>query len=324
MRPILRRKLLWIWLVVTLVVSMSILSEPVSAAPAELIAPTLVDTTKTPGSTVSIDITVAEVEKLMLYQFVLYYNTTLLTATGHTSYSPFTVKAYEKTNDTAGYISLIYQMPIGEKVGFSTMDPKPVAKIDFLVDDLGISRLNLTKTVLGSVDPDAPVITHTVYDGLFANIELPLHDIAITNITFSPTEVTINESVTITVTVENQGEFEENFNITAYYDSEPIETQTGVTLSVGANTTRTFTWRANVDKGTYKIKATAGPVTGGAGPMPDETDTADNTRTAVDELIVSAGGQGVPLIVYAGGGIAAIIVIAIVVFALRKRKPKPA
>jgi hypothetical protein len=76
----------------------------------------------------------------------------------------------------------------------------------------------------------------------------------------------------INVTVENQGDQTETFNVTTYATTPVIQTQT-VTLESGAFTTLTFTWNTTgFAKGNYTIWAYATPVSG-------ETETADNTFT---------------------------------------------
>jgi hypothetical protein len=83
----------------------------------------------------------------------------------------------------------------------------------------------------------------------------------------------------IDVSVENQGDFTETFNVTLYTNTTAIETKQ-ITLANGASTTITFTWNTNgFVKGNYTIWAYAWPVLG-------ETDTDDNTF--VDGWVVVA------------------------------------
>jgi len=97
-----------------------------------------------------------------------------------------------------------------------------------------------------------------------------VRDVAITGVTASPTTVTVGDTVTVTVNAANQGTQSETFDVTAYYDSTTIGTQT-ITLATGGSTTLTFSWiTTGVTPSTYTIRATASVVTG-------ETDTADNT-----------------------------------------------
>jgi len=97
------------------------------------------------------------------------------------------------------------------------------------------------------------------------------HDITITNITPSKTVVSQGYSLNINVTAANQGDYTETFNITAYANTTIINTLTNVTLAGGSSTTITFIWNTSgFAKGNYTITAIATPV-------PNETDTKDNT-----------------------------------------------
>jgi hypothetical protein len=74
----------------------------------------------------------------------------------------------------------------------------------------------------------------------------------------------------INVTVANQGEFTETFNVTAYANTNIIQTKT-ITLTSGDSTTITFSWNTtDFVKGNYTISATVDTVQG-------ETKTEDNT-----------------------------------------------
>jgi parallel beta-helix repeat protein len=95
------------------------------------------------------------------------------------------------------------------------------------------------------------------------------HDVGITALAASKTVVGQGYNVSISVTVENQGDYTETFNVTIYGNTTEIETRE-ITLSSGNSTTLTFTWNTSgFAKGNYTISAYAWPVSG-------ETDTADN------------------------------------------------
>jgi len=101
---------------------------------------------------------------------------------------------------------------------------------------------------------------------------VPTHDIAVIDVTPSKTVVGQGYSLNINVTVENQGDYTETFNVTAYANATSIKSQT-VTLTSGNSTTVTLGWNtAGFVKGNYTIWAYAWPVEG-------ETDTEDNTLT---------------------------------------------
>lgn len=96
------------------------------------------------------------------------------------------------------------------------------------------------------------------------------HDVAVTEITPSPTSVKPGELVNVTVVVENQGAEDENFDVALHYDTTEIETKE-VALATGANESLTFNWNTtNVKAGLYALTATASIVSG-------ETETEDNT-----------------------------------------------
>ena len=102
------------------------------------------------------------------------------------------------------------------------------------------------------------------------NIYQGIHDIAVTDARSHKTIVCQGYDFYINVTVENQGNFTETFNVTAYANTTIISTLTDITLSSGNNTTLTFIWNiTNFAKGNYTVSANATIVSG-------ETDTADN------------------------------------------------
>lgn len=95
-------------------------------------------------------------------------------------------------------------------------------------------------------------------------------DIAITNVTPSKTVVGQGYSVHLNVTVANQGNYPETFDITLYV-GDWNETRT-IYLLDGTSTTITFTLNTTgFAKGNYTIWAYAKPV-------PDEINTTDNTK----------------------------------------------
>ena len=100
------------------------------------------------------------------------------------------------------------------------------------------------------------------------------HDVAVTSVTDTPDPVNQGGTVTVDVTVTNQGSFAETFNVTLTSDQDGvIHTWTNVNLSAGATTTPalTFNWdTTTATVATHTLTATAGPVTG-------ELDTSDNS-----------------------------------------------
>jgi len=115
-----------------------------------------------------------------------------------------------------------------------------------------------------------------------------IHDVVVTNVTNSKFGcvpmpcVGQNLTVRVNVTVANQGNFTETFNVTAYANSTSIASQ-NVTLASGNSTVVAFIWgTTGFTKGNYTISAYAWPV-------PGETDTADNNMTDGMVLVTLVG-----------------------------------
>jgi len=82
--------------------------------------------------------------------------------------------------------------------------------------------------------------------------------LVINSVTPSQTSATAGDSVSINATVTNEGYETETFNVTAYYNTTAIETQTVTSLAAGNSTTLTFTWdTTNVAASNYTVKVKA-------------------------------------------------------------------
>ncbi|UCG46718.1 MAG: tandem-95 repeat protein [Phycisphaerales bacterium] len=113
-------------------------------------------------------------------------------------------------------------------------------------------------------------------DLLFAHVAAePVegHDVAVTAID-APGSVLSGEQVTVDVTVENQGTFDETFDVELTDGGSPIDSRT-VSLAPGASTVVGFTWDTTAASlGDHTLTATAGPVA-------EETNTTDNSMSKV-------------------------------------------
>jgi len=133
------------------------------------------------------------------------------------------------------------------------------------------TKLELYSTDL--VASDASSIPHTTQHGtVILHALAARHDVAVVGVHPWKTIVGQGFSMHINVTVTNQGDFTETFNVTVYANTTAIQTKT-LTLTSQNSTTITFTWNTSgFVKGNYTIWAYAWPVAG-------ETDKADNTFT---------------------------------------------
>jgi outer membrane protein assembly factor BamB len=119
----------------------------------------------------------------------------------------------------------------------------------------------------GPVDSSPAILNGTLYiaskNGTLYAFYSSVHDVAITNVAPSPNVVTQNQNVNISVTVKNQGTYDEpDINVTAYYFNA---TYTGVVnstlipnLSSQGTTSISLSWNTtDTALGTYTISANA-------------------------------------------------------------------
>jgi len=113
-------------------------------------------------------------------------------------------------------------------------------------------------------------------------LELP--NVAITKISLAPTLKSPNvidygiDQVTITVKVENTGDFDETFNVTLHQDSTLLIEWTGVFLEAKTPTTLEYVWATSaLSRGYYNLIAQASNVTG----------EVENDRTGDNKLILN-------------------------------------
>lgn len=107
-----------------------------------------------------------------------------------------------------------------------------------------------------------------------------IHDIAITGFT-APGTATEGDSVSITVDLENKGDYDESFELNFLVDGSVAETRS-VTLAKGATTTEVFTWTAVV--GTHVLAAEA-VVVNDATPDDNYVETSIDVSPAAEVIL---------------------------------------
>jgi hypothetical protein len=117
-------------------------------------------------------------------------------------------------------------------------------------------------------------INYTAASYLTVDYTMIAHDLAIVDVSASKTIVGQEYNALVNITVENQGDYAETFNVTAYANTTVIGTLTNVTLmTLGSSTTLSFLWNtAEFAMGHYAMSAYVTPV-------PDEIESYDNTFT---------------------------------------------
>ena len=231
-------------------------------------------TTIKPLRTFEINISIANVTDLAGWEFKLYYPNSLLNAT-EIREGPFlktaggtfvTVKEFtDNYNETHGRI---WAACVLEGQGPGANGTGTLAIITFKTKLNGTAILHLAETDL--IDSEMPPnhISHITVDG---NVKILNVDISILNVETSKTTVGQGFLVNnISVTIKNQGETFETFNLTIYVNTSSIASQVA-TLPSGDLAILKFIWNTTgFAKGNYVISAYATPVSG-------EIDTADNT-----------------------------------------------
>lgn len=286
-----------------------------AASPATVVAVDPKTTATEPGESFEINLTVSNVSDLYGWQFNLTFDPTILNAVNVTE-GPFLKQAGDTwllgptINNIAGFVfcgDSLFPFPDEGATGSGVL-----ASITFNVTAEGKSDLHFFEMILKTVEENLPVpIDHTAVDGLFT---YPLRrDVAVTDVSASSLSVTAGQLVSINVTVRNEGEITETFDVVVSYDST-IETKTVTDLAPEAPETLSFSWDTkDVNGGNYTITAVASTLSG-------ETDIADNTRSGV-VVAVTVPPPGTPTELFVGIVVAAIAACAVVLLYIRGRRP---
>jgi len=262
------------------------------------------------------------------YQFSLSYNPNVLRGVEVTNgelvknatHPDETVFAPGPFDKTAGELITTYAYYV--KPGMVTSGPGILANVTFNVVGLGDSDIVLglgdetlligwnqtageTYKIISEYRPSWFHILH----GFFQNKEA-IHDVAVVNVTVSPTKVVQGENVTITVVIENQGTVVEDVTVKIYKD---------YAIAVGENATENFTWdTTHVLVATHTITAIIPGLSG-------ETDTNDNRRDSDTTVTINEKIEPpIPTELIIGIIVAVLAVIVIILIVLRRgKKPIP-
>jgi hypothetical protein len=202
--------------------------------------PELIDPTMKIGDIFHFEIKIENAIEMYDYKFKLSYDTLVLTCLGAVVIPPVNDTHFDvqiQVNDTEGYV-MVYVQYFPPATPFSIYAAKTVTEITFQVQNYGQTVLHLSDTRIS--DQDGNNMSHITEDGFFATL---LRDVAIVHVAVtSANKVYPGRIVTIEVIAMNRGNMTtETFDVTAYYDSNAIGTQT-VTLGPWSNATLTFHW----------------------------------------------------------------------------------
>jgi hypothetical protein len=218
----------------------------------------------------SINITIRNVVDLYAYELRVGFDKDILTPTNVWE-GPFlmsnpgapygTFFSYQLSDDFEGFVYVAcVTVGSGEEV-YGASGDGTLAILEFTVEAPGASYLDIYDSLLLDYYGGGAPIPHTAYDGYFQTESAPsdVHDIAVIDVYVSPTSVEAGQCVAVNVTVENQGIYEETFDVTVYYDNYPIGlSQTIASMVNGTTLNLAFNWdTTGVPAGTYIISAAA-------------------------------------------------------------------
>jgi hypothetical protein len=231
------------------------------------------------GGTFTVNITAADVVDLFSWQGKIFFDPSVLNCTkaeyptsgglftGHT-----TVPVSPIIDNAGGSVLHGCSLSGDDKVsGTGTL-----FLITFKVLAIGQSDINFSRPYGGDTflwDFNLNEIPATLHDGFFANVPTPKRDVAVTALSLSTKFPKQNDTVTISVTVLNNGTEIETFDVSVSYDTTLIDTQTVNSLGAGNTANLNFEWNTTgVAPASYTIKAEASAV-------PNEDTLANNVKT---------------------------------------------
>jgi hypothetical protein len=239
------------------------------------------------GRNFTVDIAVNNITDLCSWKLKLFYLSTVLNCTGAVEDNflrlggdtLFVVSDKPGYNATHGMIRLGSSL-IGAVRGVSGSGT--LASINFQALALGNTSMAMPdKVMLNSQLQD---ITHSMVSG-FVQVKESMHDIAVSSVVSNKSIVGQNCNANITVTVENQGDFNETFNVAMSCNSSIAGMQRVKDLAPDSTMTLRFVWNTTgASKGYYTISGTTDNVTG-------ERDLADNTIASANMVYVGVPGD---------------------------------
>mgnify|MGYP001031568468 CR=1 FL=1 len=213
-------------LVAVLVTSTAIQIPKAQTTTRLFVEPEIIDPALVRGNTFTINCSVADVMDLYLWQIKLFFDPTILNCTGawyppdHIFASKDGMPITPVMNNTMGYVFQGYSLLAGVS---GATGSGVLCQMSFEVIDYGRSWLNYSEPYgedTSLLDSNLQLISTEVINGYFSNS----HDVAIVDVTSFKTIVGQEYSVNVTVTVENQGGFDETFNVIVYHDQLAIPT----------------------------------------------------------------------------------------------------
>jgi hypothetical protein len=226
-----------------------------------------------PGTTFTINVTLEGVQDFRTAVFNLTYDPSVIQEIDINVPSVLGNVPIKKlqVDDGAGYI----WCNITFHNGITTFSPVTIMTVQFEVLAMGVSPINITATQLYDINNN--LITHEVNDGIFIGI---IRHVAVTNVITDINIAYQGWNVYLNITVKNEGNVTETFNIHFYFDSNLGGTTTVVNLAPNEQRIMPMTWNTSAvpPNHNYTISASADPV-------PYQTDLSDINFTDGNVMI---------------------------------------
>jgi hypothetical protein len=274
--------------------------------------PSVVNSSLISGSTFNVNISILDVEDLYSWMFYLTWDPTVLNVTNvqegnFLSQQDAQTTAFDVAYPEAGTVCVnctLVGQPIVTANGNGTL-----ATIEFIVRDYGNTLLDLNNTKL--LDSHVIEIPHSVEGSYFTNV---IYDIAVKSVEASTYNVKVGDTVSITVTVKNEGSVAESSRVRIWANISLIGTIPVTNLASGDQKLFTLDWNTgDIAEGKYVIKAEADI-------LPGETDTNDNTLIMEDVIQVTQPQQQLPTTLIIVAAVIIIILVVVIMFYYTKRK----
>jgi CARDB/Dockerin type I domain len=235
----------------------------------------------------SVDIAISEVMNLYGWEFTLTWNPDLLAVAnviegsflkgdGRPTFFTYNISTYD--GKIVVDCTLLGWIPGASGTGI-------LSTLTFNSKSYGECSLDLYNVSL--VDSFEQPIPYQTSNG-YVRVISP-HDVAVSYVEVSPLLAPIGDPVNVNMSIQNEGNYDEVFEVSAYANSTIIWTQQ-ISLSSGSSTNVFFTWNTTTClKGDYVILAAVGSV-------PGEVDLVDNTKTAENLVTLLTVGHDVSVI----------------------------
>jgi uncharacterized repeat protein (TIGR01451 family) len=274
---------------------------------------TIKDPSKLAGTSFNVNLTAGNMQNLHSWNITIKWDPNVI------NLASVTEGAFLKQTGTTSFSSDIHSVDGYAVVNATLLQASTgtsgngtLATITFDVITFGSSLLSLPNTLL--LDSTGNKIIHIKNEGFFANA---VPDLTVVSIELSSTQLTVGDSLTITITVKNQGTLNATtFDVTVTAVSSGGTRTVGTIpvdgLGPGAQVTKTITWETkNVDPGDYTIKVVAGPVS-------DEANIDNNTLTKGTVTVQATQSSG---LIYIVAGVVVVVVAGVgILLFMRRRK----